>query len=54
MDVSGKFGEHEIPLTNRVRGPSSRVFFARIYDSSTKRAGAINRVEKTRLAFTRS
>ena len=56
MDVRGKFGKHEIPLTNRVRGPlymlRTEFFFARVYGPSTKRAGTINRAEKTWLVLT--
>ena len=55
MDVRGKFGEHEIPLTNRVRGPHCMLqneFFRSDLWQSTKCAGALNRAEKTRLVLT--
>ena len=55
MDVYGKFGEHEIPLTNRVRGPHCMLqneFFRSDLWQSTKCAGALNRAEKNRLVLT--
>ena len=43
MDVRGKFGEHEISLTE--------FFSLGFMAQAQKHAGAINRVEKTRLVL---
>ena len=54
MDVRGKFEEHEIPLTNRVREPLCMLrteFFSLGFMAQAQSAGVINGVEKTRLVL---